>query len=74
MSLRTTLGLLASFVLALGLGCSESSPGGDELMAPSDRDATPVSETGLERTAEERQEERLEEYNVEDPDSADEEE
>jgi hypothetical protein len=57
------LACLALAALGPG-GCSDESPGGEKLMAPAEREAAPVSETGLERTAQQRKEERLEEFNV----------
>lgn len=67
-SRRAALASAAALALAGALACSETSPGGDELMSPAEREAVPLSEEGLDATERERKQERLEEYGVEDPD------
>jgi hypothetical protein len=59
--------ILGISMLTSGTACRDTSPGGEALMAPAEREATPVTETGLERTEQARSEEWLEEWNVEDP-------
>lgn len=64
--------LAAVLASAAAGGCSETSPAGDELASPAERDATPLAEPALERTEPERKQERLEEFGVAEPEPGDE--
>lgn len=61
------LGLVAALAVLAAGGCSEQSPQGRELAAPSDREAAPVGEAALDRPEPERKEEKLEEFGVDAP-------
>jgi hypothetical protein len=62
----------AAFALAAALaGCGEDTPRGDELSAPAQRDAAPLSPEAADATEAERREEQREAEDVAEPEPGD---